>query len=490
MPIFLKDRKTNPWRAKVKRKGFKEEYAYFPTKDEANEWEEMRSKTLRRKAKGLAPDIADLGKITIGDMVKHYLKEEIAYKAGGKIEAYSMQSFLDWKDMKTRPLIAFTRPDAIEYRNYLEREHVFEQKPYLRNGKLVHANRKPKGLKPGSVRRKIATLGDMWTIAARDWRGYEALRELGNPWSAVSSTKKPRKRTRRLDDLPSRKNELDRLLEASKGCRGINKIYMRLAINLAVQTGMRLQEILLLTPNDFDRNASTITIRKSKTDHKSDDDGRVIAVPFVANIYLIQAMMALALSVHPHLKGFKGTHYKWRAENRLFQISRSAFEQAWTTLLERAGINSKEQDAALGIKESQCGLEFRDLRREAGSRFDEAGLTKMEHDLMLGHANGSMAGVYIAPHLKKIEGKLDDYWVKNTDLLDPITKEAFDKQLDFKDIMAISILEMLGCDKLKDITGPGFEIKRDGTVINKETKEVVPLHEAISNVIPLFRKNA
>ena len=183
------------------------------------------------------------------------------------------------KDFKTRPLIAFTRPDAIEYRNYLEREHIFVQKPYLRNGQLIHPNRRATKLKPASVRRKLATLGDMWTIAARDWRGYEALKELGNPWASVTSTKKPRKRTRRLDDLSSRKNELSKLLDASKQCRGMNKIYMRLSINLAVKAGLRLREILLLTWNDLDYKARTISIRKSKTDYKSDDDGRVIALP-------------------------------------------------------------------------------------------------------------------------------------------------------------------------------------------------------------------
>ena len=119
-------------------------------------------------------------------------------------------------------------------------------------------------------------------------------------------------------------------------------------------------------------------------------------------MYLKQALFALI-----HAAYISKTPYKFKPENRIFNMTKSGFEQAWTALLERAGINTKEQDAALGIKESQCGLEFRDLRREAGSRFDEAGLTKMEHGLMLGHANQSMASIYIAPHLNKIVEKLD-----------------------------------------------------------------------------------
>ena len=46
---------------------------------------------------------------------------------------------------------------------------------------------------------------------------------------------------------------------------------------------------------------------------------------------------------------------------------------------------------------------------EAGSRFDEAGLTKAEHDLMMGHSNGDIGSIYIASKLELIQSKLDKY---------------------------------------------------------------------------------
>ena len=55
------------------------------------------------------------------------------------------------------------------------------------------------------------------------------------------------------------------------------------------------------------------------------------------------------------------------------------------------------------------GLTFHDLRREAGSRFDAAGLTKGEHDLMMGHNTGDMASLYIHADLNRIQEKLDEY---------------------------------------------------------------------------------
>jgi integrase len=466
MPTFQKDRKRNPWRGKVKRTGYGEEVAYFPTKDEAIEWEDTRRSVLRRKAKGLKADIADLAKITVGQMVETYLKEETRFKASSRTETYRLNSFIAYKDFKTRPLIAFTRPDAVEYRNYLEREYEFEQQPFMRNGKLITPNRKPMKIKPGTVRRTIATFRDMWNIAANDWRGYESLKEIGNPWSGVSSRLQPKKRTRRLDDLPSRKNELDRLLEACQQCQGINKIYMRLAIILAVQTGMRLQEILLLTWHDVDLHNNRIDIKKSKTDYRSETEGRLIVLPFAAKVDITKASVAFCMQ----------PGYVWKPENRLIQLTTNAFEQAWDKLRERAGINTKDQDAKLGIKESQQGLEFKDLRREAGSRFDEAGLTKAEHDLMLGHESKDIAGIYIAPYLDRIEKKIDAYWDGNL-YVGKDNKDLFPKELSATD----SIIRYVMGEDL-------FQKAMKYRDLAEGPKEETKMLEAISNVIPFLQR--
>lgn len=480
MPIFLKNRKRNPWRGKVKRTGFKEEYAYFPTRDEAKEWEEIRSSALRRKAKGLPADIADLGKITIGSMVEKYLKEETAHKASSNTEVYRINNFIEYKDFKTRPLIAFSRPDAIEYRNYLEREYQCQGKVYIRNGKTIINNRKPKPIKAGTVRRTIATFRDMWNIASNDWRGYEALKQIGNPWSGVSSKQIPKKRTRRLNDLPSRNNELDRLIDACKGCIGLNKIYMKLGISLAVSVGLRRQEILNLTWNDVDLETNRINIRKSKTDYRSETEGRFIVLPLTAKIDLLGFMAALEIT--PLRKEYPSR----KGNTKIIHLTDSAFEQAWDELRHRAGIPTKEEDTKAGIREGQCGLEFKDLRREAGSRFDEAGLTKAEHDLMLGHESKDIAGVYIAPYLDRIEKKINEYWRDNPQLWNKTAINAFSKGLQVHEMLGHIALDMVGID-VSQILATGYDITGDGTIINNETKEPIP-EEVARNVIPFLRK--
>jgi hypothetical protein len=75
-------------------------------------------------------------------------------------------------------------------------------------------------------------------------------------------------------------------------------------------------------------------------------------------------------------------------------MTKGAFKQSWADVCKRAGISD---------------LTFHDLRREAGSRFDEAGLTKGEHDLMMGHAGTDMTSLYIHGDLNRIQDKLDRY---------------------------------------------------------------------------------
>ena len=91
------------------------------------------------------------------------------------------------------------------------------------------------------------------------------------------------------------------------------------------------------------------------------------------------------------LKSFKGHRLK------IFPMTKEAFEQTWNGLVKRSGIPRRKQDAKNGIPEYAQGLEFFDLRREAGSRFNAADLNSDQHDLMLVHNLNKIRGVYIAP---------------------------------------------------------------------------------------------
>jgi integrase len=164
---------------------------------------------------------------------------------------------------------------------------------------------------------------------------------------------------------------------------------------------MRLQEIFNLTWQDLDFKGRRIEIRKSKTDHVSEYQGRTIVMSINARIVLI--------ALHDEIKP--------KLTDRVFPKSKNAFKQAWADVRKRAKIT---------------GLTFHDLRREAGSRFDEAELTTAEHNLMLGHTSKDMSGVYIASKLKRIQDKLDRHFLgeKTWEELEPNErKRLMDKVL-------------------------------------------------------------
>jgi integrase len=100
--------------------------------------------------------------------------------------------------------------------------------------------------------------------------------------------------------------------------------------------------------------------------------------------------------------------FKFRDGDKLFPMTKNAFKRSWSEVVGRAGIRD---------------LHFHDLRREAGSRFDEAGLTRGEHNLMMGHANDDMSSLYHAD-LKSIQDKLDRYRFKGRTLGEVLVEES------------------------------------------------------------------
>jgi integrase len=83
-----------------------------------------------------------------------------------------------------------------------------------------------------------------------------------------------------------------------------------------------------------------------------------------------------------------------------------AFGRIWRDILQRAHIPGQYQPSTrsgVAVQPNGVGLKFHDLRHEAGSRFDSAGLTKGQHDLMMGHNNRDMASVHIHADLMEIQ---------------------------------------------------------------------------------------
>jgi integrase len=349
--------RTVPWRAHVKRKGHRPIVKMFLTRSEAELWASEQERSIRME--GLPLTIDSLKKQTLGDIVRWYQREITPTKATKVGEDYFLKRFLK-HPMCHQSLASFRTQEA----GYV----------YIRE-RLKDQGKKGNLLTPRTVRREISALQHIFETA----KVQKGLTNLFNPFRGLKiKGATAGRRSRRL-----LRGELERLIDACKDCVGQNRIYAPLAIFLAVETGMRLQEIFNLRWDDLDIDKRTVTIVKSKTDHVNEYAGRTIVLPFYAQVILARQLARLyeedKFQVGP---------------DRIFPMSKDAFKQTWIAIIRRAGIK---------------GLTFHDLRREAASLLDEAGLTKGEHDLMMGHSNKDMASLYITADLKRIQDKLDKH---------------------------------------------------------------------------------
>ena len=131
---------------------------------------------------------------------------------------------------------------------------------------------------PATVRRYLAALSHVFTIAVKEWGWLEQ-----NELLKISKPSEPRGRTRYLE-----KGELVSLLKA---CEGSKNPHLHAIVVLAVSTGMRLGEMLSLRRRDVDCDKGQITLTTTK-------NGDLRVVPLTGKaLELLQAR----LGPLPHL---------------------------------------------------------------------------------------------------------------------------------------------------------------------------------------------
>jgi integrase len=397
--------RTLPWRAQIRRKGHPVMVKMFKTKAEAEHWANEQERTIRLT--GLPLTIGDLKEHTLGDIVRRYLAE-ITPTKGCRVSETAVLNKLLRHEICKKALAYVSRQDAYKYRD--------ERLNEIRKGKKIQ---------PSTVRREFNTIQHVFEVTREQW-GFTNLQ---NPFRSIAIKGSNIRRDRRLDA-----GELTRLERACQECRGLNRYYVPLAFHLAIETGMRLQEIFNLKHQDIDILNRRIIIRKSKTDHLTGIVGRTIVLTIGAHWYLTRLLLVSSHVPQGEVKGKARSGY-------LFPMSPQAFQQSWADVCKRAKIE---------------GLHFHDLRREAGSRFHEADLTKPEHDLMLGHKNRDMTSLYIRADLNRIQDKLD------RDALDGLTLKEWTEKYD-------ETAHITGCPPLIFQHRPGEQL--DGSLVSQKLVE-------------------
>ena len=134
---------------------------------------------------------------------------------------------------------------------YLLKESFINYKLNFVDNRVMarYRDRALKTLKSSSVRRRLAIISHMFTIAKREW-GYK----IENPILYIRKPKNPEPRNRRFTDV-----ELNLLLRGNRTSE-----LMRTIVELALETGMRQAELLSIHTEHIQGNTLFIPVAKTK----------------------------------------------------------------------------------------------------------------------------------------------------------------------------------------------------------------------------------
>ena len=319
-------RRNNRWEVRIRRSGQPTQTKTFTLKLDAQKWARETEIALE---KGEFLQKPKLMSMTLEEAVKRYLEEVAIHHKGAVSERYRLWCITRLLGPK-RPISTVTPKDISKYK--VERQ---------------------KFVTSATVRRDLNLFSSLFETAKNEW----GLVTLSNPTNSIKFPADSPPRDRRL-----KPNEQMKLLSESQRV-GHKQLY--LAIQIALNTGMRQGEILKLKWQDIDFDRDQIIIRDTKN-----GSNRVIVL---SNELRVQLLLT-------------GKNTK-----TLFTLSSSGLQQAFRKLTKKLKIDD---------------LRFHDLRHEAISRFFEKGLSVPEVQLMSGHKTLDQLMRYSHSSLQNIQTKL------------------------------------------------------------------------------------
>jgi len=326
-------KRGDKYQARVHRRGFPTLAKTFLTQREALQWARKTEVDVEK-----ASIRGGYARTTVRDLVTRYATEVTPRKKGARSERLRLRAWAQ------SPFGAM---------------RVDEVRPPLlakwRDGRLAS------GRAGSTVRNDLNTLSAVYHHAASEW-GYDGLE---NPTSPLRRPALNPGRTRRVSD-----DELSALKEltASPDLPAI--------IDLAIETAMRLSEIVSLSSDHVDLVQCTALLPDTK-------NGRHRIVPLSSKAVSVLESRLLPLA---------------NKSSRIFPITPHAVTTAFRRAVVRLHKNSKGQ---LGEN-----LRFHDLRHEAVSRLFERGLNAIEVASISGHMTMQMLSRYTHVNIQTITAKL------------------------------------------------------------------------------------
>jgi integrase len=168
----------------------------------------------------------------------------------------------------------------------------------------------------------------------------------------------------------------------------------------ALETGLRLGELLRLQWRDVDMDGRTLTVRAENTKTRT---ARTLPMSSRLHSVLEMARSALVAAVPESVEAEKRVDYVARAYVFGDAVGRrvAVVRKAWDTAVLKAHAHQPVWRASNTLAPASraalraIDLHFHDLRHEAGSRFIEAGWPLHHVQEMLGHKNLSQTSTYL-----------------------------------------------------------------------------------------------
>ena len=311
------DKNINKWQAIIRRKGIKQQSKVFKIKSQAIQWARSVESEID---KGNIVDFSLSKKITLNQIIE-------------KIQPIDSRERSRLKILKryfNGSAISLITPSRIA---------------------LFVDLRLSQGLSSATVIKDINTLSKLLKVAQRDWNIYLP----SDPIKHIGKLKQSPSRVRRIN-----KSEEFILMNRSEP-------NLRNIIIFAIETGMRLGEILTLKWNDINNGLAVL---------KETKNGEIRYVPIskIAN----QVLMRIQKNENDDR-----VFYFWKTV--------SGFESSWQKFKKREGL---------------VDLRFHDFRHEAISRMFEKGMSHMEVSAISGHKSLLVLRKYTHLNIEYLRDKL------------------------------------------------------------------------------------
>jgi integrase len=314
---------SGKWNAQVRIKGHPQPSKSFPSKALADKWATITESEIVRNA---YIDRYEADTTTLAEALNRYKLEITPSKKGAAQEERRIAQWLRHPVAK-QSLSSLKPSDFAKHRD-----------ARIMAGKAA-----------STIRLELAIISHLFTIAIKEW----GIPGLTNPIESIRKPKADNARNRRLNS-----NEMQRLIAA---CKQSDSYLLPYLVEIAIETAMRLGEMLSITWDMVDYESKTIYLLTTKNgDHRM--------VPLSSHsIHLLKTM--------PKVVGNSKVFYTWKVSDSI--------KESWHTALARASIDN---------------FHFHDLRHEATTRLFEKGFNTMEVAAITGHKTLQMLKRYT--HLK------------------------------------------------------------------------------------------